>query len=192
MSHAHVSDDRLLGYVLGDVVRNERAEIDAHVRDCEACRARLSPLTGLVQTYCAAPPPEAPIGVLVDLLEKQSRTRPRPRPSVFRGWRPTFATTFVAATFVFAIGLWIGRHSVSSGGVTPFSTEVTPLSRTPRAAETESGRAFPVPPEIPFETAPPLEPVLHVPDGSAWAPSSPSSRSHRTARPESWVNQDSL
>ncbi|MCA9756318.1 MAG: zf-HC2 domain-containing protein [Candidatus Eisenbacteria bacterium] len=170
MSPPHVSDDRLLEYVLGDLSEGDRAEVDVHVRNCSSCRVRLLPALQLVETYRGAPGPEAPMGVLVELLNRQSEARRSARPSR----RPladsqmlrtpsvgSAAATLAAAALVFASGLWIGRQSVPSGGAARTSPDVR------MSLETTSHLSMPLPPQIPFEAAPPLEPVLHVGSGHA-------------------------
>jgi anti-sigma factor RsiW len=139
-SAQHDSPDLAL-YALGGLSEAEKAEIDAHVADCETCRDQLAELTGIADRLGEVPPefflegpPEGG-----DLLVQRavSRVRAERRSALTRRRVLTAAAAAVVAVALIGAGAVAGRQSapapVASG---PAST---PVAGTRTATATDAG-----------------------------------------------------
>ena len=140
----HPEKDTLFAYVLGDLDETERDAFEAHAAVCEVCRRTVERLTGALDGYERRPHPEAPAGVLVDLLNRQAASA-RPGP----GWTrlltrwPVPVMTAVFLVGFFATGFWAGRR-----------TSVSPATRASVEADSLRVRLpLPDPPPVSFHTA---------------------------------------
>jgi anti-sigma factor RsiW len=149
MTDPHLDDDRLLGYVLDELPPDARAEVETHLDRCDSCSGRISSLAQILDGYRRAPDPEAPARILVELLGRQSAFRPG-RGSSWTLLRPrTAIAAFAFVALLFLAGFWTGRSSAPQAPPTGDRSE-QPVVRQP----------LPDPPRIPFETAPPTEPIV--------------------------------
>ncbi len=70
---ACAQDERLIELVYDELPGDERAELERHVRDCEACGAELARLGGTVKAFSGLADAEPPAAVRAALLEEAAR-----------------------------------------------------------------------------------------------------------------------
>ena len=154
MSDDHPGDDALVAHALNELDDGERRRIASHLDGCEECRRAVDAFTRAIDGVRAGPRPDAPMRVLVDLLEMQSeRTQPRSRPT----WVPLRRAVPVLAALavLFLAGFWAGRQSAPT---------VTPKVARP-TVEPAAEIRLPAPPSLGFESATPLEASLRLDGG---------------------------
>jgi len=146
MNGHHPTEDILIAQALDELDAPEREEVTAHLTGCERCAATVARLACVLGAYRSANQPEAPAGVLVDLLEAQATRGDR---SAAWGWfrRPfRLAAAAVAILALFLSGFWTGR----------VSDRPAPGAATPEARSTVPN-PLPDPPTIDFRAEPPME-----------------------------------
>jgi anti-sigma factor RsiW len=141
-SAQHDSPDLAL-YALGGLSEAEKAEIDAHVADCETCRGQLAELTEIADRLGEVPPEffleGPPEGGDLLLQRAVGRVRAERRSALTRRRLLTAAAAAVAAVALIGAGAVAGRQSapapVASG---PTSTAVAG-TRTATATDAGTG-----------------------------------------------------
>lgn len=141
MTSAQHDAPDLAVYALGGLSEAEKADIDAHVADCEACRDRLAELTGIADRLGEVPPEFFLEGPAEggDLLVQRAvgRVRAERRSALTRRRVLTAAAAAVVAVALIGAGAVAGRQSapapVASG---PTST---PIAGTRTVAATDAG-----------------------------------------------------
>ena len=116
----------LLSEYIDDAVRgDERAAIDAHLRDCAACRALAEDLTSIRAT-AGSLEPLIPAARVWNQLAATVAAQPRRSGLQWFGWRPVAA---MAMTVVLAAGLWrVGTLLKPEGpGIAPQTAEAPVL-----------------------------------------------------------------
>ncbi len=141
MTSARHDTPDLAVYALGGLSEAEKADIDAHVADCETCRDQLAELTGVADRLGEVPPefflegpPEGG-----DLLVQRavSRVRAERRSALTRRRVLTAAAAAVVAVALIGAGAVAGRQSAPApvaGGPTS-----TPIAGTRTVAATDAG-----------------------------------------------------
>jgi len=121
MTRHRAVEEQLGAYALGALEPRERADVEAHLRDCPSCReevARLAALPGLLARLgpedTAAPPAPVP-----DLAERALATVARRRREARRTRRLRWGAGAVAAVAVVLalVGRTVGGDGGSGGGV---------------------------------------------------------------------------
>jgi hypothetical protein len=179
------AENLISAYLDGELEGGYRAEIEAHLASCPACRQYAEELeaaqAALAGIFAAAEPP-------ADLLERVmarvrsagAETPVSRQAAAFSGWRRTFAVAGLAAAVVLAC-LQFGEARLN-----PFSRPVAPV---PQVAVNEPAQPQPVGPGRPaapeVDTSPEVEtstPAAESPAPEAGAPEA--SPSGETATPE--------
>jgi hypothetical protein len=104
----HVAEDQLIAFVLDDVEPAERETVQAHLEQCEACRAEAAALRATLEAASAQPVPERGDGYGADVW---ARLEPRlndarvvtSRSTAWRGWLAV-AAVLVAVAGAFLAG----------------------------------------------------------------------------------------
>ena len=120
-------------YALGHLSREERLDVEEHVRGCAECAAELRDLSAVVQGLARAPEPVVPPPYLkqrvLDTLARESHA-PGPRieaPTTF-AWRPLLA---IAASLIVVLGsalyLTLQRQRASDAEVRRAQNELAEL-----------------------------------------------------------------
>ncbi len=123
MKSAHV-EGLLVAHARGELEGVERAQVEAHLEGCAACRDSLAAFSGLMETLGRSAPPAPPIhwgAYRAELREKLERRAARPSGAWSAVWRP--APALVAAGLLIALvylGLPGGARGPLGGDHLPF------------------------------------------------------------------------
>ena len=136
MTCEHATRAELSGYADGELPATERQWWEAHLGECETCRAELARIQALGASIRSQLPKLEPTAAFRDELTRTIRSERAERPeqaerqegsarperigsiSRWRGWE-----TAIAATLLFAVGLAVGRAS-GAGGRDPIAAQV--------------------------------------------------------------------
>ncbi len=156
MNETHPGEDRLIAFSLDELEGEDQVRVESHLGTCAACHDQVVTLRGAVDGLRAAPRPEPPARVLVDLLETQAATTTgRPAPWWRRGITTRRALSPIPAaammTLLILSSFWAGRWSVRS----PAPTGHGGAARADSSAVIF--RTLPDLPQIPFEPAVTIE-----------------------------------
>ncbi|MBI4278052.1 MAG: zf-HC2 domain-containing protein [Armatimonadetes bacterium] len=105
MRGCHEIQDRLSGYVDGALPPGERAAVEAHLRECETCRATIADLEALKRLLVSTPPPPLPPGLSARIhsrLRVQRSASPGARRAPRRAWFVRRAASATAAAVLLA------------------------------------------------------------------------------------------
>ncbi len=125
----HVAEDQLIAFVLDDVEPAERETVQAHLEQCEACRAEAAALRATLEAASAQPVPERGDDYGADVW---ARLEPKlndarvatTRSTAWRGWLA------VAAVLVAVAGAFLAGR---------LSRETAPTAAVARAAPSDAG-----------------------------------------------------
>jgi hypothetical protein len=124
----------LVGYLYDECEPEERRAIDAHVAVCPACAAELAALGSTRLQIAAWTPPEAHLGFrIVSDTAPSNVLRPA---RWWRGTLPVWAQA-VAASLIFAAGLWLGI----ARGIEPSADSPAPVMATAPATPATAASA---------------------------------------------------
>lgn len=113
-------EELLSAHLDGELTADETAPVEAHLAECDACRAELDATRAVRATVRAAPAVDAPFG----FYERLVRTRRRPR------WVAVGSVGAVAAMWIAVVGF----------AVSPPTTRVVPPVDEARAALANTNR----------------------------------------------------
>jgi anti-sigma factor RsiW len=103
--------ERLVSYLYEDLADGERGAFEAHLRECDDCRADLSALRGVRADLISWSPPQPDFGFRV---VREPKVLPM-RPLTWRAWWTPAAGLAAAAVLVLAAAAAIARVEVHSG-----------------------------------------------------------------------------
>jgi anti-sigma factor RsiW len=171
-------------YLYGDLSEADRRRMEAHLRECEACRTEVAALQALVTqlpTTLAEVPAGAETRVLRQVEARLAAERPRPR-------GPLRSLAFAGAAL--AVGVWIGYQLPRTG----------PPPARPALVEAQSRGtdrpAAPVKPVLPPTSPPrgganrPLPPPVSTSRPRQASPPRPAARARR--RPQAAPTPDQM
>jgi anti-sigma factor RsiW len=116
--------DRLSEYLDGEMADGERAGLDSHIAQCEACRTTLHELRAVVQQAAALPhrePARDLWGGILDTIRTAADPTVVPFPALLPGRRrfslsvPQLAAAGLAITAISAGSMWFALRGPSSG-----------------------------------------------------------------------------
>jgi len=133
----------LMAAALGGVPANRRAELNAHLAECAACRAefeRQRELLAAIDRGVAASVAAEPSADLAARIREHLREQPAPAASWLSGWIPAAAGAM--AVFVI-VAVWLARRpQVAPGNPAPVIAQVPPTVQpappAPSPAETST------------------------------------------------------
>lgn len=131
---------RLGAYLDGELSPRATASVEAHLRACEGCAARLAELEGVARLLSALPAPKAArgLGRRIRLAAQERQVRVTP----LAPWRRAVAGMAAAAALLIGLtaGALMGRQALEAPGgvpvaptarVTSFDPQFDPLSAAP-------------------------------------------------------------
>src|SRR5213593_1050100 len=138
-------EELLAGYVDDSLTRHERAEVDAHLASCDACREEIE-IAGVARARLRAlPEVPVPVGVTRRVISEASGPSPRRASSPWRG--RAAAAIGIAAAIALVAGIAVtlphlapgtGSGAGGGGGI------AAPTSRNPAAEGAATQGAVPL------------------------------------------------
>ncbi|MFC1705632.1 tyrosine-type recombinase/integrase [Planctomycetota bacterium] len=120
-----IARDSLEAYHHGELPREKRGGLEAHLQDCPACRAALSEMDAVAAALARGRTPPVPSGFSERVL---AAARRRQRVEVVaawdlpRWWRQAATSTRIAAAAVLFVGATIGLHMGWTTAPSPWKT----------------------------------------------------------------------
>ncbi len=168
----HADDGTLNAWLDGALAPDEAAAVAVHLEHCDACRSRLTEVTGwrvgATSLLASAAPGDVNIPPFERVLERAAARQsagPQPivhhRPGALLQPLPAFSTLAWAATIVLALLIgWYGRELVLRQGTAPgegggLAVRTGAPGATPAAAAAPEARRLAAPAVVPPEVPPP-------------------------------------
>lgn len=146
MTRGHVTE-LLSPYLDEQVAPGERERVEAHLRECAACRAHLESLRHAVALLRGADPVPAPAGFQEAVRSRLSASAPAPRGRVFPritlSWTTAAAAAAVVLVGIFSVNLLRGMGPDVAGVAPEPALRRAPQSIAPGAAEAPGRAAAP-------------------------------------------------